>query len=55
MFLCGWRSRPITKKPTTVASRGFLSNLLSGATSPGGVAVRDDDHDRTNLDWQRIH
>jgi hypothetical protein len=44
----------MTKKPTTVASRGFLSKIASGATSPGGMAVRNDDHDRTNLDRQRI-
>jgi hypothetical protein len=49
----GWRSRLLTKKPTTVASRGFLSESISGATSPGGVAVRYDDHDQTNLDQQR--
>jgi hypothetical protein len=55
IFFCGWRSRPIIKKPTTVASRGFLSEFLSGATSPGGVAVRYDDHNRTYLDRQRIH
>jgi len=55
IVLCGWRSRLITKKPTTVASRGFLSKLASGATSPGGMAVRNDDHDKTHLDWQRIH
>jgi hypothetical protein len=54
IFLNDWRSRLMAKKPTTVASRGFLSKFASGATSPGGVAVRYDDPHRTNLDRQRI-
>jgi hypothetical protein len=45
----------MTKKPTTVASRGFLSKIVSGATSPGGMAVGYDDHNRTNIAQQRIH
>jgi hypothetical protein len=33
---------PDSKKPTTVASRGFLSKFNSASTSPGGVANNDD-------------
>jgi hypothetical protein len=43
------------KKPTTVASRGFLSKFASSATNPAGVAVGYDDDDRTNINLQRIH
>jgi hypothetical protein len=45
----------MSKKPTTVASRGLLSKFASSATSPGGVAVCDDDRDKPRLDRQRIH
>ncbi|MGA2542281.1 MAG: hypothetical protein ABSG78_12070 [Verrucomicrobiota bacterium] len=45
----------MTKKPTTVASRGFLSKIASGATSPRGMAVVYDDHHGTNIAQQRIH
>jgi hypothetical protein len=55
IFLSGWGPGAITKKPTTVASRGLLSQFSSGATSPGGVAVGYDDRDRTHPDRQRIH
>jgi hypothetical protein len=44
----------MTKKPTTVASRGFLSKIASGATSPGGVAIACDDHAGTSVVQQRI-
>jgi len=30
------------KKPTTVASRGFLSKINSASTSPDGVANNND-------------
>jgi hypothetical protein len=45
----------MNKKPTTVASRGWLSRFYSGATSPGGVAVGYDDRDSNQQDRQRIH
>ena len=40
--VCGWRPRVDNKKPTTVASRGFLSKSCSASTSPGGIAGYDD-------------
>jgi hypothetical protein len=53
--LSGGRLRAINKKPTTVASRGWLSRFDSSATSPGGVAVGYDDRDSNYQDRQRIH
>src|SRR5947209_2384822 len=35
---CGGPSWVATKKPTTVASRGFLSKSSLASTSPGGIA-----------------
>jgi hypothetical protein len=55
IFLSGRRSRAIKKKPTTVASRGLLSEFGSDATSPGGVAVGYDDRDRNHQERQRVH
>jgi hypothetical protein len=52
LFVAGGRGN---KKPTTVASRGFLSKFASSATNPAGVAVGYDDDDRTNINLQRIH
>jgi hypothetical protein len=53
--LSGWRLRAINKKPTTVASRGWLSRFDSSATSPAGMAVGYDDRDSNQQDRQRIH
>jgi hypothetical protein len=39
---CGGPARIKIKKPTTVASRGFLSKFVSASTSPGGIAGYDD-------------
>jgi len=41
-FGCGWW-RGLNKKPTTVASRGFLSKFYLTATSTNGVADDNDD------------
>jgi hypothetical protein len=39
---CGRAARISNKKPTTVASRGFLSKSLSVTTGPGGIVSYDD-------------
>jgi hypothetical protein len=38
----------VNKKPTTVASRGFLSKLVSASTSANGGVAYDDDQ-QSNL------
>jgi hypothetical protein len=44
MCFCSYDWLPqANKKPTTVASRGFLSKLNSASTSAYGVANYDDD------------
>jgi hypothetical protein len=48
----GWGSWR-TKKPTTAASRGFLSKFSSSATSPAGVAVDYDDYQQSKIYLQR--
>ena len=45
-------SRGSNKKPTTVASRGFLSKFYSASTSPGGIAAYGNDYQN---DLSNIH
>jgi hypothetical protein len=49
MFLFGRTAAGPTKKPTTVSSRGLLSKVSLGATSPSGL-TRDDYPDELGYD-----
>jgi len=52
-FLVVAGHRGLNKKPTTVASRGFLSKFNLTTTSANGVA-NDNDDDRQNNSLSRV-
>ncbi|HEX3798259.1 MAG TPA: hypothetical protein VH413_06110 [Verrucomicrobiae bacterium] len=53
MLILLFKLKPVgashNKKPTTVASRGFLSKSVLASTSPGHAAYYDDYQDLLNI------
>ena len=54
IYLSCFVGRSENKKPTTVASRGFLSKWVLASTSPGGVAIYYDDYQRQGYYLSRL-